>query len=144
MYSLITDLETVREDREVHVSVESHSLESLLVSWLNDLIFRFDTYGFIGKRIVVTELNSYVTFPRQGEACLSMPDRQAGDWQGSEKEVWQTEESSPTFRLEAVLSGEDFNPERHERRLLVKAATYHQLTIEKKEGLWVSDVILDI
>src|SRR5512135_3177912 len=43
MYSLITDLEGVHEAKEVLLSVESHNIEGLLVSWLNELIFQFDT-----------------------------------------------------------------------------------------------------
>ncbi|HWR58699.1 MAG TPA: archease, partial [Thermodesulfovibrionales bacterium] len=43
LYSLITDSEGIREKKELPVEVESHALESLLVSWLNELIFHFDT-----------------------------------------------------------------------------------------------------
>lgn len=106
MYSLITDLERIREEKEVPVKVESHSLDGLIVSWLNELVFLFDTFGFIGKKITIK------TF---------------GD-----------------NRVTAGVRGEDFDPERHERRLLIKAATYHQLSIAKEEGLWVANVIFDI
>ncbi|MGD0884553.1 MAG: archease [Thermodesulfovibrionales bacterium] len=106
MYSLITDLEGIDEKRTLTVEVESHSREGLLVSWLNELIFHFDTYGFIGKSIRVGPLKNN--------------------------------------RIEAALSGEDFDPERHERRLLVKAATYHAVRIEEIRGVWELDVIFDI
>ena len=106
MYSLITDPEGIGKTREIAVAAESPSLEGLLVSWLNELIFHFDTYGFIGREIRVERLENY--------------------------------------RIVAKISGEDFDPERHERRLLIKAATYHQLSMEKKEGHWVANVIFDI
>jgi SHS2 domain-containing protein len=112
LYDLITDPELIREDRSVELTAESSSLEGLLVSWLNELIFRFDAYGFIGKRIVITG--------------LSLPDH-AG-----------------SFRVRACLTGEDFDSSRHERRLLVKAATYHMLKIEQKDGTWQADIIFDI
>ncbi|RMG03562.1 MAG: archease [Nitrospirae bacterium] len=47
-------------------------------------------------------------------------------------------------RVEAVVRGEKFDPDRHERGLLLKAATYHNLTLEKKNGLWNLEVIFDI
>lgn len=47
-------------------------------------------------------------------------------------------------RLTAVLSGENFDAVRHEKRLLIKAATYHKLAIEQKNGLWEINVIFDI
>ena len=57
MFSLVTDLDSVRESRELKVSAEGSAREGLLVAWLNELIFFFDTTGFIGKRIVFEELD---------------------------------------------------------------------------------------
>ncbi len=106
MYSLITDLNGIREVKEVPVKAESHSLEGLIVSWLNELVFLFDAFGFIGKEISIKTFGDY--------------------------------------RITAVVRGEDFDPDRHERRLLIKAATYHQLSIAEEEGLWAAKVIFDI
>lgn len=106
MFSLITDLEMVKEEKVITVSVESDSVESLLVSWLNELIFYFDTYGFLGKKVLITEF-------------------------------------TPSL-LKATISGEDFDPKRHESKLLIKAATYHMLKIEEKNRRWDIAVIFDI
>ena len=46
--------------------------------------------------------------------------------------------------MNAVLSGEEFDPERHESRLLIKAATYHRLKVEKSNDTWQIDVVFDI
>jgi len=56
LYNLITDLSFIKEERNIEILVESHSAEGLFVSWLNELVFHFDAYGFIGKRIVLNEL----------------------------------------------------------------------------------------
>ncbi len=56
MYSLITDPDAIKEEKVIEVSVVSDWMEGLLVSWLNELIFHLDAYGFIGKRIVISEL----------------------------------------------------------------------------------------
>lgn len=106
MYSLITNIQTIKEERTVNISVESDRMEGLFVSWLNELIFQFDAYDFVGKRVIITEF-------------------------------------TPSL-LRASVSGEDFNPERHESKLLIKAATYHQLKIEEKNGKWEIDVVFDI
>ena len=81
-------------------------LEGLLVAWLNELIFHFDTYGFLGKDIHINELRDTL--------------------------------------ITATVKGEAFDPERHGRGLLIKAATYHKLKIERKEDHWEADVIFDI
>jgi len=50
---------------------------------------------------------------------------------------------SDTF-LRAKLSGEKYNPEKHELKLYVKAATYHKLKIEKRNGIWTCYVYFDV
>jgi SHS2 domain-containing protein len=47
------------------------------------------------------------------------------------------------FKLEAVCKGEEINPQKHETRTVVKAATYHRMKIWK-EDVWKAQVILDI
>ena len=106
MYDLMTGLDAVATTKTIDVLVENQSSDGLLVSWLNELIFHFDTYGFIGKKIDIKEF--------------------------SEK------------RISASIAGEEFDPERHEGKLLIKAATYHQLRIEKKDERWEISVIFDI
>ena len=170
MYSLITNLEDVREVREIPVIIESHSMEGLLVSWLNELIFHFDTYGFIGKKIMIAEITPSLTLPPLRTQADSPRRKGGGDQidalrsQKGENKINSLspggEKGSPgnrrfpgeevgwgegeAFKLSATVSGEDFDPVRHERKLLIKAATYHMLKIEKRDGQWVTDVIFDI
>ena len=106
MYSLISDPGSVREKRSLEITLERGSVEDLLVSWLNEMVFHFDTSGFIAKNIELIDFSE--------------------------------------TKIRAVLSGEDFDPRRHESRLLVKAATYHKLRIEKVRGRWEADIIFDI
>ena len=106
MYSLITNLDSIKEKKTINVSVGSPSLDGLLVSWLNELIFNFDAYSFIGKKIEINQFSDN--------------------------------------RMVATVTGEEFDPERHEGKLLIKAATYHKLRIEKIDDMWEIDVIFDI
>jgi len=106
MYSLITNPETIRDKKTVSVTVEKDSPDGLLVAWLNELIFHFDTYGFIGKKITMEHFSD--------------------------------------GKIRAGIAGEEFDPERHAGKLLIKAATYHKLRIEETNGRWEIDVIFDI
>jgi SHS2 domain-containing protein len=106
MYSLIAAPGGVLPRKSMDIKAEGASLEGLLVSWLNELIFHFDTYGFIGRDIHIQKLNNTL--------------------------------------IMSTIDGEDFVPERHGRGLLIKAATYHKLKIERKEEHWEADVIFDI
>jgi SHS2 domain-containing protein len=116
MYDLITDTDKVGATETVGISLLHDSPEGLLVSWLNELIFLFDARGFIGKEIVLAEFLFGADSPGSG----------------------------PAYSLRASLSGEYFDPARHQGRLLLKAATYHKLTIENQGGLWTAEIIFDI
>jgi len=47
-------------------------------------------------------------------------------------------------RLKVKLKGGKFDPEVNEPKLLIKAATYHRLNIEHKEGVYEAEVVFDI
>ncbi|MDI6801059.1 MAG: archease [Thermodesulfovibrionales bacterium] len=109
MYSLMTDIDGVLESQEKDVEVRSDSAEGLLVGFLNELIFQFDTYGFIGRRMEVTAFSI-----------------------------------QPSAYIKAKVYGEEFEIGRHEQRLLVKAATYHNIKVERINDEWKAEVIFDI
>ncbi len=58
----------------------------------------------------------------------------------SECEVIELDETYVKIKLK----GEKFNPEKHNSKLVIKAATYHRLKIEEKEGEYIAEVIFDI
>lgn len=120
LYSLITDISYIDTKKNITISVESPSSEGLLVSWLNELIFYFDTYGFIGK-----DITDITIIP-------------------SEQKMDNHRVSTQGHELTATVAGEDFNRDKHEGKLLLKAATYHNLRIEKIGSLWEADIIFDI
>ncbi|MEN2986037.1 MAG: archease [Thermodesulfovibrionaceae bacterium] len=105
LYSLITELNQVEQAEIKEVELSEETLEELLIGFLNELIFIFDTYGFIGSKINLAIENN---------------------------------------KLKAKIYGEKFNPEKHERKLLVKAATYHNLILKKENDHWITEIIFDI
>ena len=106
MFSLITDVGQVREVRSINVHASADTPEALVVGLLNDMIFHFDTYGFIGRRV----------------------------------EVCDRDRSS----IRARVYGEEFDAERHESRLLVKAATFHDIKVADAGDHWEIEVVFDI
>ncbi len=110
MYSLITDIERISEKKEIGFQTRGISLEGILVSYLNELIYMFDAFNFIGKRIEIISSDFKATNPY----------------------------------INVKVFGEEFNPLIHERRLLIKAATYHNIKIDNINGRWLIEVIFDI
>jgi len=58
LFSLITELDDIEEVLHRDIEVTATDKESLLVEWLNELIYLFDTENIIFKRFDVTELNN--------------------------------------------------------------------------------------
>ena len=57
LFSLITELEDIEEIEYRDTEVNAPDQESLLVEWLNELIYLFDTENIIFRRFDVTRLD---------------------------------------------------------------------------------------
>ncbi len=57
---------------------------------------------------------------------------------------FEVEVDENELKLKAKCFGEEINPEKHETKTEVKAATYHNLEIKKDDNRWKARVILDI
>jgi SHS2 domain-containing protein len=118
MYDLITDISIIKETEEKEIALSAENHDDLLIRWLNELVFLYDTYGFTGKQFTVNIFKNDPPSPPVNTAL--------------------------SISLKAVISGGIFNPDIHEKRLLIKAATYHSLTLGKINSTWESTVIFDI
>jgi SHS2 domain-containing protein len=58
LFSLITELDDVEEVLYQDIELTAPDEKSLLVEWLNELIYLFDADGIIFKRFDITELNN--------------------------------------------------------------------------------------
>jgi len=120
MGELITDTSLIEAAEKKKISISSDSIENLFIQWLNELVFLFDTYGLIGKIFSVDISSSH------------------------EKRPEARGERRKFFELKAEISGGIFNQEVNESRLLIKAATYHDLSVKKVNSNWEAEVIFDI
>lgn len=102
MFSLMADLDQVENKLSFKVTVTGDDLESLLVNWLNELIFHGDS-----KKILLR--------------------------------TFKVEKITAT-RLEAEVSGEKIDLNRHSIYRPIKAATYNQLQIRPDRTKIIFDV----
>ncbi len=58
LFSLITELDDVGETLHRDIELTAPDQESLLVEWLNELIYLFDTDNIVFKRFDITKLNN--------------------------------------------------------------------------------------
>lgn len=47
-------------------------------------------------------------------------------------------------KLEALVKGEEFNPDKHGSGTIVKAPTYDELKVEKRDNRWIAQCIVDV
>ena len=59
MFAWMVDLDTVEEREEEPIEATGRDAEALLVAFLNELLFLFDTRGLLFKRVEVRELASF-------------------------------------------------------------------------------------
>ncbi len=106
LFSFITNVKKLDTKISKSLEINADSYENLLINWLNELIFLFDTEGFVGKDIKIKELSE--------------------------------------TKLIAMIKGDFFNEKKHSRGVLIKAATYHKLKLEKKNNGWMATILFDI
>jgi SHS2 domain-containing protein len=122
LYDLITDTSDINETEYREIELNADDLDGLIVQWLNELIFLHDTYGFTGKKFKVALESSSL----EDDKIIIQPGY------------------NRAISLKAYISGGLFAPEINETRLLIKAATYHNLSIGKRGARWEASVIFDI
>ena len=92
MFSIMTELEDVRETGTRRVEVKADDVEGLLFEWLNSLLYYFDVEMLLFRRFDIIEF---------GENHLT-----------------------------AECRGEPYNASRHNLKMGVKSATYHQMEVD--------------
>ncbi len=102
MFSQLADIEHIAVELQRHVSVEGIDYESLLVNWLNELLYLHETEGEVYS-------------------------------------IFDIQQLSPK-RLQAAVQG---GPSR-EVYTIVKAATYHDLTISQTSDGYTASLVLDV
>jgi SHS2 domain-containing protein len=104
---IVANREDVQPVESEPVSLAAESTEDLLITWLNELIYRCETRHRL-----------YASF----EVSLDQVGR----------------------RLAGTIGGEPIDRARHVLDHEVKAATRHGFCLERENGCWVAEVILDI
>jgi len=106
MFDLMVDVACVEPEQEAKVSIEADSLEELLVTWLNELLFRSEVSGMFFSRFEVSSIKNN--------------------------------------HMKAIIKGEPYDEKRHSIGQNIKAATYHELQVARKNRGWLARVIFDI
>ena len=109
------DLSRVSQVVGVELTCRGKDLENLMYRWLEDLLILHDTRGLVFSKFIV-------------------------------KGIYRVEEEGEqSYILKGFAAGERYDPRRHLPGIVVKAATYSQMVIERTENnSWRVSIVLDI
>ena len=109
MFSVMADLEKVGSGEKFDIEIETNDIESLLVDYLNHLLYLRDV-----NEMLFSRFDLYIT-------------KDGGEW-----------------KLNGKAFGEKINKKEHGIKSDVKAASYHQLKVEEKNGKWLAQCVVDV
>ena len=95
MFSLITELDEVEEIIYRDIELTAPDQESLIVEWLNELIYLFDTENIIFERFDITQLNS-----------TQLKARSYGEKVNSSKHKLKTGIKAATYHMLRISKGD--------------------------------------
>ena len=114
VFALIVDPATVAAREPREVRAHGESLEALLVAWINECLYVHEVEGFVAGDV---RLEVFETTPLAGGEPL---------------------------RLHSFLLGEDVDPGRHRLGTVVKAATFHQVSVKATDGGFEARLVVDV
>jgi SHS2 domain-containing protein len=106
LVAVVLDPSRIDQNQEYPIEATGEDNESLLVNWLNEVVYLLDGARVAPAKFTLDELTD--------------------------------------TRVRGRASGEPRDNDKHPHRIVVKAATYHQLRLERSSGEWRADVFLDI
>lgn len=73
MFSLLTDLDPIVATRELELDLHAIDMETLLVDWLNELLYQAEEKGIVFKEFTIRELGTHTAHVRATVAGGPVP-----------------------------------------------------------------------
>jgi len=104
MFSLMADLRQVREETSRYVEAEAGDRESLVVSWLNELLYIFDVERIIFRRFDVLEItNTRLKADAYGEKVDPSRHKLRGGVKAATYHVLKVSEDRGRWRIRVIF-----------------------------------------
>ena len=57
MFDILTDIDKIQETDSFEIKVSAANVEDLLVAWLDELLYRYETERYVNRRFVISDMN---------------------------------------------------------------------------------------
>lgn len=142
MFGYMTDITLVEVDDSINaplgyheLQVKGHDMHSLLFAYMDELLYKFCTDGFVIKKVSITELK------RNGVEFKSITELSTGDGEGEKNNDGNIQgEYTMSFRI----YGCEFDRSKHVQGTEIKAITYSNMQLLEEIDKVDLYVIVDI
>ncbi len=114
---ILTDVSKIEEHVSKDITVSGEDLEQLMVNWLHEILYNYEVNFLIFKRFIIKDLNK----PDQNKRGIDS-----------------------VYTLSCECYGEEFDQIKHDLLTEIKAVTYHQIEVKRKNEKWWSRIIFDL
>ena len=118
MFSIITDLDKIKPLKKFNIKIKGENEENLMIRWLNELLYLFETEYHIFKKFDLKIENISYNKPL-------------------EEKIYNN------LLIKAVAYGEKIDLEKHTIKTHIKGATYHKLEI-KRNRKFTASIFFDV
>lgn len=138
----LTDRAGVKSTAIRRVKLTGSELDLLLVDWLNELLFLFETQGFLVRdsEVQIARPESVPT----PTADVTKDAKSRKEEQEGPLEMNSSCDLRDEYVICATLHGDTRDAARHPLKVLIKGVTYHGLHVAKSERGCEATVIFDI
>ncbi len=104
MFSLMADLRQVREETSRYIEAEAGDRESLVVSWLNELLYLFDVERIIFRRFDILQVtNTRLKADAYGEKADASRHKLRGGVKAATYHMLQVSEGKGRCRIRVIF-----------------------------------------
>lgn len=123
MFAQLTDIDKIQPKEKIEVEVQGYDKESLLVNWLNELLYLSATKKMFFSQFKIKNLSAKVA---------------------EEESPQRAQKTEEPMKLLSWVIGEKIDRKKHSLHLEIKAATYHNLKIIKNKQGYQTTIIFDV
>ena len=57
MFDILTDIDSIQETGSFELQISATNVEELLIAWLDELLYRYETERYINRRFLISDMN---------------------------------------------------------------------------------------
>ncbi|NPA38589.1 MAG: archease [Candidatus Nanohaloarchaeota archaeon] len=130
---------------DVVLYAEANSFKELLEELAKGFFYFFLEIDFLKEDVRITQ-SMQIEYEDYADLAVSYLNELLYNFEVHQQILWKIKSFNVQGSVaELILQGILYNPQKHPLKgAIPKAATYHRVKVEEKQGKWYAEVVLDI